>query len=214
MAFKTIPVTAFAQNCSLIWCDKTKEAAIVDPGGDPHVIIDAVTHANVKVTKVLLTHGHLDHVGATREIADHYQVAIVGPHPDESFWLNALDQQSQMFGFEPVDPFEPDTWLAQGDTISVGELTLEVRHCPGHTPGHVVFIDHQNKLAIVGDVLFNGSIGRTDFPRGDHQALINSIVNQLWTLDDDYQFIPGHGPLSTIGYEKRHNPFVKVAAQP
>lgn len=213
MAFKTIPVTAFAQNCSLIWCDKTMEGAIVDPGGDSHVIIDAVNNAKVKVTKVLLTHGHLDHVGATKEIADHFQVKIIGPQSEEKFWLDALEQQSQMFGFEPVAAFTPDTWLSQGDTITVGELTLEVRHTPGHTPGHVVFIDHQNKLAIVGDVLFHGSIGRTDFPRGDHQTLLNSIKSQLWSLDDDYQFIPGHGAISTIGYEKKHNPFVKVTSQ-
>lgn len=208
LRYQIIPVTPFEQNCTLLWCDETMEGTLIDAGGDTAKLMAAVSKNHVKVTKLLLTHGHLDHVGAAQQMATHYQVNIEGPHKEEQFWLDMLPQQAMMFRFPPAQAFLPQRWLEQGDTVQVGNLTLEVRHCAGHTPGHVVFIHHDSKLAIVGDVLFNGGIGRTDFPRGDYQTLINAIQQQLFTLDDDYQFIAGHGQMSTIGHEKKHNPFV------
>lgn len=210
MAYQIIPVTPFVQNCSLFWCEKSKKAAIIDPGGDTEVIYDAVKSRGLVVEKVLLTHGHLDHVGASADVAAHYQVSIIGPEREDHFWIDQLAMQCQMFGFPMVKEFSPTHWLEHGQMISVGERQLEVRHTPGHTPGHVVFVDHDGKLVIVGDVLFHGSIGRTDFPKGDHGTLINSIQTQLYTLDDDYEFIPGHGPISSIGVEKRTNPHTRA----
>lgn len=209
MAYRIIPVTPFAQNASVIWCEQTKKAAIVDPGGDPKDLQDAVEELGVEVEKILLTHGHLDHVGATEIIAQRFAAPIVGPQQADDFWLSQLPMQSQMFGFPRVESFAPTQWLEHGEVVTIGEMELEVRHTPGHTPGHVVFIDHAAKLAIVGDVLFKRSIGRTDFPQGDHPTLIKAINEQLYSLDDDYQFIPGHGPMSTIGEEKRMNPFTR-----
>lgn len=206
--YQIIPVTPFEQNCTLLWCDETMEGTLIDAGGDIAKLTTAVSKANVKISKLLLTHGHLDHVGAAAQLAAHYAVNIEGPQREEQFWLDMLPQQAMMFGFPPAKAFLPDRWLEQGDTVQVGNVLLEVRHCAGHTPGHVVFIHHSSKLAIVGDVLFNGGIGRSDFPRGNYQTLINSIQQQLFTLADDYQFIAGHGAMSTIGHEKKHNPFV------
>ncbi len=206
--YQIIPVTPFEQNCSLLWCDETMEGTLIDAGGDTAKLRTAVAKAGVKITKLVLTHGHLDHVGGVVELAKHYAVEIEGPQKEETFWLDALPQQSQMFGFPPAKAFHPQRWLEPGDMVKVGNLTLEVRYCPGHTPGHVVFIHHASKLAIVGDVLFHGGIGRSDFPRGDHATLIKSIQTQLFSLPDDYRFIPGHGPMSNIGWEKQHNPFV------
>jgi len=208
LQYLIIPVTPFQQNCTLLWCDETMQGTLIDAGGDIPKLTAAVAKANVKITKLLLTHGHLDHVGAAAQLAAHYAVKIEGPHREELFWLDMLPQQAMMFRFPPAKAFLPDRWLEQADTVQVGNLLLEVRHCAGHTPGHVVFIHHASQLAIVGDVLFNGGIGRTDFPRGDYQTLINSIQQQLFTLPDDYQFIAGHGAMSTIGHEKKHNPFV------
>ncbi|MDP2227338.1 MAG: MBL fold metallo-hydrolase [Moraxellaceae bacterium] len=208
MPYRIIPVTPFEQNCSLIWCDDTKEAAVVDPGGDLDRIEAAVAAAGVTLTQILLTHAHIDHAGGTADLAERHGLPIIGPHPGDQFWIDGLAQQSRMFGFKPSRTFVPTRWLGQGDTVQVGKLTLEVRHCPGHTPGHVVFFEPVSKLAIVGDVLFAGSIGRTDFPGGDHATLVNAIREQLFTLGDDVQFIPGHGPMSTIGQERRTNPFV------
>ncbi|HRH91715.1 MAG TPA: MBL fold metallo-hydrolase [Agitococcus sp.] len=208
LRYQIIPVTPFEQNCTLLWCDATKEGTLIDAGGDIAKLHAAIDKNNIKITKLLLTHGHLDHVGAAKQVAQHYGVKIEGPQKEEQFWLDMLPQQAMMFRFPPAQAFLPDRWLEQGDTVTVGNLQLEVRHCAGHTPGHVVFIHHDGKLAIVGDVLFNGGIGRTDFPRGDYQTLINAIHQQLFTLSDDYQFIAGHGPMSTIGREKKHNPFV------
>lgn len=208
LQYQIIPVTPFQQNCTLLWCDETMQGTLIDAGGDIPKLTDAVAKANVKITKLILTHGHLDHVGAAAQLAAHYAVKIEGPHREEQFWLDMLPQQAMMFRFPPAQAFLPDRWLEQGDTVQVGNVLLEVRHCAGHTPGHVVFIHHASQLAIVGDVLFNGGIGRTDFPRGDYQTLINSIQQQLFTLPDDYQFIAGHGAMSTIGHEKKHNPFV------
>ncbi|MGL5798590.1 MAG: MBL fold metallo-hydrolase, partial [Plesiomonas sp.] len=197
MKYHILPVTAFQQNCSLIWCNQTLEAALIDPGGDAAVLINAVTQAGVTLTKVLLTHGHLEHVGAAREIADHFSVPIYGPQQGDQFWLDSLSQQAQMFGLPDCGPLVPDHWLNDGDNITVGDFSLSVLHCPGHTPGHVVFVNTQAKVAFVGDVLFKGGVGRSDFPMGDHQQLISSIRNQLWPLADDTLFVPGHGPTST-----------------
>jgi glyoxylase-like metal-dependent hydrolase (beta-lactamase superfamily II) len=208
LQFRVIPVTAFEQNCSLIWCPETKEAAVVDPGGDLDRIHAAIAQAGVTVKQILLTHGHLDHVGGTGELAAQLGLPIIGPHRGDQFWLDALPQQAAMFRFKPAQPFTPTRWLEPGDTVAVGKLSLQVRHCPGHTPGHVIFFEPGAKLALVGDVLFAGSIGRTDFPGGDHQTLVNSIREQLFTLGDDVRFVPGHGPMSTMGQERASNPFV------
>ncbi|WP_456298927.1 MBL fold metallo-hydrolase [Celerinatantimonas yamalensis] len=209
MSYQIIPVTPFAQNCSLIWCDKTRQAALIDPGGDADKLIAAVKNQNVELTYILLTHGHLDHVGVAKVLAQHYNVPIWGPHLADKFWFDNLQQQCQMFGFEPVATFIPDKWLSQGEKVTIGLVELDVRVCAGHTPGHVVFIDHQQHLAWVGDVLFHRSIGRTDFPKGSFEDLIQSIRKELLVLDDDYLFIPGHGPTSTIGDERAHNPFIQ-----
>jgi glyoxylase-like metal-dependent hydrolase (beta-lactamase superfamily II) len=208
MGYRIIPVTPFEQNCTLLWCDETREAAVVDPGGDLDRIRAAADAAGVTVKQILLTHAHIDHAGGTAELAADLRVPIIGPHPGDQFWIDGLAQQARHFGFRPAQPFTPDRWLAQGDHLRVGKLDIEVRHCPGHTPGHVVFYVPALQLAIVGDVLFAGSIGRTDFPGGDFQTLVDAIRGQLFTLGDEVQFIPGHGPMSTIGEERRSNPFV------
>lgn len=203
-----IPVTQFQQNCSLIWCEATREAAVVDPGGDLPRIIDAVEQQGVTLRQILLTHAHIDHAGGTAELARERGLPIIGPQLEDKFWIDSLPAQSQMFGFPSAESFAPDRWLNDGDEVNVGDQTLEVLHCPGHTPGHVVFFSRAARLAIVGDVLFQGSIGRTDFPRGNHAQLIASIQEKLWPLGDDVAFIPGHGPMSTFGQERRTNPFV------
>ncbi|AGA90729.1 Zn-dependent hydrolase, glyoxylase [Thioflavicoccus mobilis 8321] len=208
MLYRIVPVTAFEQNCTLLWCPETREAAIVDPGGDSDRIRQAIATAGIVPTRVLLTHGHIDHVGAAATLAAALGVPIIGPHRDDAFLLQTLPLQGQMFGLPTTAPFTPDEWLADGETLVVGRQTLSVVHCPGHTPGHIVFVDLAARLAQVGDVLFAGSIGRTDFPRGDHRALIESIRRRLFPLGDDIRFIPGHGPMSTFGEERRSNPFV------
>jgi len=208
MSYRVIPVTPFAQNCTLIWCPESFEAAVVDPGGDIEKIEAAIVEEGVSVKQILLTHGHIDHAGASKTLARKLDVAIVGPHKDDQFWLDALDQQSAMFGFAQVEGFLPDRWLNDGDQVQVGNLILDVVHCPGHTPGHVVFVDRKNSMAQVGDVLFAGSIGRTDFPQGDHQTLIDSIQRKLLPIGDDIRFVPGHGPESTFGHERKTNPYV------
>ncbi len=203
-----IPVTPFAQNCSLLCCEKTLKAAVVDPGGEIERILEQATETGVTIEKILVTHAHIDHAGGVAELARRLSVPVEGPHREDQFWIDALPDQSQMFGVPSVEKFEPDRWLGQGDMVTFGNIELQVRHCPGHTPGHIVFFEPRTRIAIVGDVLFKGSIGRTDFPRGDHATLIRSICEQLWPLGDDVQFIPGHGPVSTIGEERRNNPFV------
>ena len=208
LQYKIIPVTAFEQNCSLIWCDQTMDAAVVDPGGDLHKIQSAAKELGLSLKKIFLTHAHIDHAGGTADLADKLDIPIEGPHEGDQFWITALPQQSQMFGFPSVRSFTPTRWLHQDDVLEVGKETLNVFHCPGHTPGHVVFYHQASKLIVVGDVLFNGSIGRTDFPKGDYDTLLNSIRTHLWSLPDDVRFIPGHGPMSTIGHEKATNPFV------
>lgn len=208
MKICTIPVTPFQQNCSLIWCENTLQAALVDPGGDIERLIEAIDARGVTLTALLLTHGHLDHVGGTAELSQRYAIPVIGPHKDDAFWINDLGGQARMMGFPPVASFEPSQWLSDGDTVRVGDVEFDVIHCPGHTPGHVVFFHQPSMTAFVGDVLFNGSIGRTDFPRGDYAQLIHSIRAKLWPLGDEVSFIPGHGPNSTFGEERNSNPFV------
>lgn len=206
------PVTPFEQNCSVLVCGKTLQAAVVDPGGDLERIRAVLAKAGARLEKILLTHAHIDHAGATAVLARECKVPIEGPHRDDQFLIEALSEQGKVFGLGAAESFTPDRWLEQGDTVSVGECVLQVLHCPGHTPGHVVFYSPEQQLAIVGDVLFAGSIGRTDLPRGNHQQLLDSIRERLWPLGDEVTFIPGHGPRSTIGRERRNNPFVRDSA--
>lgn len=202
-----IPVTPLAQNCSLIWCTQTNRAAVVDPGGDLPKIHAAIAKAGVTVEKILITHGHIDHCGEAGALARALGVPIEGPHEADRFWIARLAEDGRAWGLRG-ESFEPDRWLDEGDQVHVGALELAVHHCPGHTPGHVVFHHAPSKLALVGDVLFEGSIGRTDFPMGDHAALIDSIVTKLWPLGDDTVFIPGHGRPSRFGIERQTNGFV------
>lgn len=208
MKFGIIPVTAYQQNCSLVWDENTMEAAVIDPGGDIARIEAALNKTKTTLKKIWCTHGHLDHVGAVQDVADRFGVPIEGPHIEDKFWIDDLPRWCEMAGFPPSRVFTPTRWLNDGDTVSIGAETFQVVHCPGHTPGHVVFFNKQARLAIVGDVLFQGSIGRTDFPKGDYDTLISSIRNKLWPLGDDVQFVPGHGPMSTFGDERATNPFV------
>lgn len=208
MKIVVIPVTPFQQNCSLIWCENTGKGAFIDPGGDLETLIDQSRQHDVEIEKILVTHAHIDHAGGVAALAEQLKLPIEGPHRDDQFWIDLLPSQGEMFNFPPAESFQPDRWLAQGDTVTVGEQTLEVRHCPGHTPGHVIFHHPAERIAFVGDVLFKGSIGRTDFPRGDHQTLVDSIKQQLWPLGNEVVFVPGHGPTSTFGEERRTNPFV------
>lgn len=211
MQVELIPVTDFQQNCTLLICEQTREAVIIDPGGEPERILAAIARLGAKPLRVLLTHGHLDHVGAAPELARRLQLPILGPHRDDAFLLDALPQQAQMFGFPPHQAFSPDAWLEAGETIRVGEECLEVLHCPGHAPGHLVYFDRFGALAQVGDVLFRGAIGRTDLPRGNHAQLLRSIRQVLLPLGDHVRFVPGHGPMSTLGAERRDNPFLASA---
>ena len=206
--YLVIPVTSFEQNCTLLWCDVTRRAAVVDPGGDLARIRKGLDDRQLTLERILVTHGHIDHAGAAAELADATGVAIEGPQQEDAFWIDGLEQQSRMFGLPGARCFTPARWLEQGDTVTVGDETLEVIHCPGHTPGHVVFFHRETGLALVGDVLFRGSIGRTDFPKGDYDTLIESIRTRLWPLGDEVRFIPGHGPMSSFGLERRSNPFV------
>jgi len=208
LKYRVIPVTPFEQNCTLLWCTETNKAAVVDPGGDLDRIRAAVEAEGVTLEKILLTHAHIDHAGRTAELAKSAGLPIEGPHKEDNFWIQGLAMQAQMFGFPAPEVFTPNRWLEDGDTVTVGNETLEVLHTPGHTPGHVVFFHRASKLAQVGDVLFNGSIGRTDFPKGDYNTLIHSIREKLFLLGDDVAFICGHGPMSTFGHEKATNPFV------
>ena len=210
MKYRVTPVTAYRQDCSLLICEQTGIAAIVDPGGDIELIQEAIARQKVSPECVLITHGHLDHVGATAELAGLLAIPVFGPHQADQFWLDAIPNQCRSFGFPTSESFTPSRWLCQGDIVRVGQEQLEVLHCPGHTPGHIVFFHRASNLAIVGDVLFKGTIGRTDLPKGDFQTLIHSIKNRLWPLGKSVTFIPGHGPMSTFGEEMQSNPFVKI----
>ena len=202
-----IPVTPLQQNCTLLWCTRTMKGAFVDPGGDLDRLKAAAVQQGVTIEKILLTHGHIDHCGQAGMLAEELGVPIEGPQEADRFWIARLDDDGRMYGLQGKS-FEPDRWLVNGDQVSVGELVFDVYHCPGHTPGHVVFHHPPSKLAIVGDVLFQGSIGRTDFPMGNHQHLIDAITQRLWPLGEETAFVPGHGPMSTFGHERRTNPFV------
>jgi len=205
---QTIPVTAFQQNCSIVWCDQTKEGAVIDPGGDLPRLLAAAQRLGVTPQQILLTHAHIDHAGGAGTLARELALPIVGPQRGDQFWIDALAQQALMFGFPAAEPFAPTRWLEDGDRVTVGHSTLAVRHCPGHTPGHVVFHDAESRRAFVGDVLFAGSIGRTDLPGGDLETLLSSIVDKLWPMGDDTVFVPGHGPEGRFGNERRTNPYV------
>jgi glyoxylase-like metal-dependent hydrolase (beta-lactamase superfamily II) len=202
-----VPVTPLQQNCTLLWCTETMRGAFVDPGGDLDRLKAAAAQNGVTIEKILLTHGHIDHCGQAGILAEELGVEIEGPHENDRFWIARLEDDGMRYGINGR-PFEPARWLHDGDTVTVGNLTLSVRHCPGHTPGHVVFHHAPSRLAIVGDVLFQGSIGRTDFPLGNHQDLIDSITQRLWPMGGDTAFIPGHGPMSTFAHERQSNPFV------
>ena len=206
--YETIPVTPFQQNCAIVWCDETMSAAIIDPGGDLDLLLSETERLGVKLEQIWLTHAHIDHAGGTAVLAKQLNLPIIGPHEGDQFWIDGLPEQSHRFGFAHADAFTPTRWLHDGDTVQLGHHTLQVRHCPGHTPGHVVFYSAEMKRAFVGDVLFAGSIGRTDFPQGDHDTLIASITQRLWPMGDDTVFIPGHGPESTFGRERKTNPYV------
>ena len=208
MQLLIVPVTPFQQNCSILVDEGSARAVVVDPGGDLDRIDAALAGTGATLEKVLLTHGHIDHCGQAAEYAKRHGVPIEGPHRDDKFWIDQLPAQGRQFGFPQLAAFESDRWLDDGDTVRFGDVSLQVAHCPGHTPGHVVFFDPASRLAIVGDVLFHGSIGRTDFPRGDHRQLIDAIVGKLWPMGDDVAFVPGHGPMSTFGDERASNPFV------
>ncbi len=209
MQLTITPVTPFAQNCSCIVCEETGRAALVDPGGDIDRLEAVLAARGAKLDRIFITHAHLDHAGAAQPLAEKHGVPILGPHREDAFLAGAMQQQAAMFGGGwEVHDFTPDQWLEQGEELQLGNLRFEVRHCPGHTPGHVVFYCVAEKIVFVGDVLFKGSIGRTDFPRGDYDTLIRSIQAQLMSLPDDVTIVPGHGPTSTIGDERRSNPFL------
>lgn len=203
-----VPVTPFQQNCSVLWCTRTMRGAVVDPGGEIDRLLEAAAEHGVTIEKILVTHAHSDHAGAVADLADRLKVPVEGPHRADQFWIDRIEDSGRKYSMPWCRAFTPDRWLEDGDTAKVGELTFDVRHCPGHTPGHVVFFHAPSKIAFVGDVLFQGSIGRSDFPMGDHDTLIRSITERLWPMGDDVTFVPGHGSLSTFSHERQSNPFV------
>ena len=209
LRYLTVPVTAFQQNCSLVWDDQSLQAAVIDPGGDLDVLLDAVNKLGLKLEQIWVTHGHLDHCSGAADLSEQLDLPIIGPHKGDLFWIEGLPEAAMNYGFPPARPFTPTRWLQDGDSVTLGAHTLNVRHCPGHTPGHVVFHSPEIARAFVGDVLFAGSIGRTDFPQGDFDTLIDSIRSRLWPMGDETVFIPGHGPESTFGRERRSNPYVR-----
>ncbi len=203
-----LPVTPLQQNCTIVWCAKTMKAAVIDPGGDVDLLVKAIDSKGLTLEKIWVTHGHADHAGGVAAMKLRYGVPIEGPHPDDQFWIDQIQSSGERWGMPEARNFEPDRWLGDGDVVTLGETQFEVFHCPGHTPGHVIFFHREAKLAQVGDVIFQNSIGRTDFPRGNHADLIAAITSKLWPLGDDVRFIPGHGPMSTFGAERRNNPYV------
>jgi hydroxyacylglutathione hydrolase len=208
LQYFTFPVTPFQQNCSVVFDDQTRQAAVIDPGGDLDALLAEVQRRGLKLEQIWQTHAHIDHAGGTAELARRLGLPIIGPQRADQFWIDGLAQQGKMFGFPPAEPFTPTRWLEDGDTVELAGHVLQVRHCPGHTPGHVVFHSPEMKRAFVGDVLFAGSVGRTDFPQGNFDQLVASITQRLWPMGDDTVFIPGHGPESTFGHERRSNPYV------
>ena len=207
-----VPVTPFQQNCSVFWCEETMKGAIVDAGGDLDRVKQVIERYKVIPEKLLVTHSHLDHASGVAQLAEDLDVPIEGPHPDDQFLIDALPEQAAKYGFPPARSFTPTRWLAHGDKVTVGNVVLDVAHCPGHTPGQVVFIDPATRLAFVGDVLFKGSVGRSDFPRGNHEHLVSSIRDRLFPLGDDITFVSGHGETSTFGFERKCNPYVSDLA--
>ena len=203
-----IPVTPLQQNCSVVWKDGSKIAVVIDPGGDLPNIENFIHEQGLTLSKVFITHGHLDHAGGAFELAQKNGVEIEGPHKEDEFLVSTLEEQAKRFGLDTAKNFVPNRWLVEGDQIDIDGEKLDVYHCPGHTPGHVIFHHPESKLAIVGDVLFQGSIGRTDLPGGNTQDLLDAIRDKLWPLGDDVTFVPGHGPISTFGQERRTNPYV------
>ena len=206
------PVTPLQQNCTVVWCVRTLKAAVIDPGGEVDKALAEAARRGLTVEKIWITHGHLDHAGGAAEMAEKTGAPIEGPHPADQFWIDGIPQQGQMYGIPGLRSFTPDRWLDEGDTLEVGETRWEVYHTPGHTPGHLIFFNREARFAQVGDVLFQGSIGRTDFPQSDHEALLTSVQTKLWPLGDDVTFVPGHGPGSTFGRERQTNPFVSDQA--
>ena len=207
-----VPVTPLQQNCTIVWCRKTKKAAIIDPGASVDGLLAAVKQNGLTLEAIWITHGHLDHAGGAAEMQEKTGLDIIGPHEADQFWIDQIPANGLMYGIPDARSFTPTRWLGDGDVLTLGETTWEVNHCPGHTPGHVVFFNREARFAQVGDVLFQGSIGRTDFPRSDHAALLDAIVTKLWPLGDDVTFIPRHGGHSTFGAERRSNPFVSDEA--
>jgi hydroxyacylglutathione hydrolase len=203
-----IPVTLFQQNCTLIWDEDTKVGAVVDPGGDLPRIKDAIAQIGITVEKILITHGHIDHAGGAAALRDDLKVPIEGPHRADEPLLRDLPSSGQKYGILDARAMEPDRWLEEGDKVSVGALSFQILHCPGHSPGSVVFFEESERFCLMGDVLFQGSVGRTDLPGGDHDALIDAIKTKLLPLGDDVAFIPGHGGASTLGEERQSNPFL------
>ncbi len=197
------------QNCQVIWDENTLDAVVVDPGGEAEKLISTIENLGLKLTKILLTHGHSDHIGASAILSKHFSVPIYGPQKEDAFWIENLAEQNAMFYIGECPDFTPDYWLEEGDKVTCGNITFDVLHCPGHTPGHIIFVNHADKLISMGDVLFKGGVGRSDFPRGNYQDLISSIKNKVLPLGDDFQFIPGHGPMSNLGFERKTNPFLQ-----
>ncbi|MBI0159024.1 MULTISPECIES: MBL fold metallo-hydrolase [unclassified Snodgrassella] len=209
LQIQVIPVTPFQQNAALLWDDVSKEAVLTDVGGEAERLLSAVSQHQLKLQAIWLTHGHLDHASGVADLTEQQSVPVLGPHQSDDYWLQALPEITANYGFPVSKPLTPTRWLEDGDELSVGEHKFIVYHIPGHTPGHVVFYNQENNLLIAGDVLFRESIGRTDFPGGNHADLIHGIQSKLLTLPDSTRVLPGHGPMTTIGHEKLHNPYLR-----
>jgi glyoxylase-like metal-dependent hydrolase (beta-lactamase superfamily II) len=208
MKVMILPVTPMQQNCSILECEQTRRAAVVDPGGDVERITEALEESALELERILVTHAHADHAGAVSALQSRFGVPVEGPHKADRNWVRTLSVQGKMMGVQGSAAFRPDRWLSEGDRVHFGQVELEVLHCPGHTPGHIAFFDRGSRVLIAGDLLFQGSIGRSDFPGGDHQTLLRSIADKLLPLGDDVVVVPGHGPATTIGHERKSNPFL------